>query len=100
MAVVAVVLAYVSLKTFLDSCFFGEFEFSDVGEELKDGVIMMPSVPDNILEGTLVFSRVKKDLPNWFWITKLSGERTISPTNLARMIDIAVKFMKSSSCPR
>jgi len=58
---------------------------------------MIPSVPDNILEGALVFSRMKRDLPNWFWITKLSGERTISPTNLARMMDTAVKFMKSSS---
>jgi len=96
-AAVAVVLAYVSLKTFLDSCFFGEFKFSDVKVELRDGIIMIPSVPDNILEGALVFSRMKRDLPNWFWITKLSGERTISPTNLARMMDTAVKFMKSSS---
>lgn len=96
-AVFAVVLAYVSIKTFLDSSFIGEFEFSDVKPELKHGLTMMPSVPDDILEGALVFSRVRKDRSNWFWITKLSEERAISPTNLARMLDMAVKFMKSAS---
>lgn len=96
-ALFALFLAYVSIKAFLDSSFIGEFEPSEVKLELNGGLTRMPSVPDDVLDGALVFSRTREERPNWFWITKLSGERTISPTNLAKMLDTAVKFMKRAA---
>lgn len=96
-ALFAFVLAYVSIKTFLDSSFIGEFgEMRDVKTKLKPGVVMLNPVPEDILEGALVFSRKKAEAPNWFWITTVSG-RGISPTNLPKMLDIAVKFMKMAN---
>ncbi|NJE61860.1 DUF835 domain-containing protein [Thermococcus sp. 21S7] len=95
-ALLAFLLAYVSIKTFLDSSFIGEFEVMDVKTELKSGLRMMGSVPPEVLEGALVFSRQKRDLPNWFWVTKVSDEG-ISPTNLPKILDITVKFMKKAS---
>ncbi|AIU69284.1 hypothetical protein TEU_02405 [Thermococcus eurythermalis] len=96
-AVLAFVLAYVSIKAFLDSSFIGEFgEMRDVKTKLKPGVVMLNPVPEDILEGALVFSRKKNEAPNWFWITTVSSEG-IAPTNLPKMLDIAVKFMKMAS---
>ncbi len=72
-ALFALFLAYVSIKAFLDSSFIGEFEPSEVKLELNGGLTRMPSVPDDVLDGALVFSRTREERPNWFWITKLSG---------------------------
>ncbi|HDZ35454.1 MAG TPA: DUF835 domain-containing protein [Thermococcus sp.] len=94
-ALFAFALAYVSIKTFLDSSFIGEFEMVEVRTELKPGIVMFSSVPEDILEGALVFSREKKDVSNWFWITTVAGEG-ISPTNLSKMLDIAIRFMEKA----
>jgi hypothetical protein len=95
-ALLAFVLSYVSIKTFLDSSFIGEFEVMDVKTELKPGVVMLGSVSEDIFEGALVFSRQNREFPNWFWITKVS-DGGISPTNLPKILDIAVKFMKRAN---
>jgi hypothetical protein len=96
-AFLAVFIAYVSIRAFLDSSFIGEFELSDVEVGLKPGLFMMSSISEDLFRGALVFSRRRGDAPNWFWVTKISGERSISPTNLPKMLDIAVKFMKNAS---
>ena len=92
-AVGAVLMAYAILRAFMSASFFEDFEFLDSGPDVKEGLLIMPSVPEEVLEGALVFSRSRGDGPNRFWITKVSDERAISPTNLAKMLDMAVKFM-------
>ncbi|WP_297417703.1 DUF835 domain-containing protein [Thermococcus sp.] len=89
----AFLMAYVVLDVFMGASLFEDFEFTDSRLDVKTGLLMMSSVPEGVLDGALVFSRSRGDGPNRFWITKVSGERSVSPTNLARMLDMAVKFM-------
>ncbi len=89
----AFLMACVVLDVFMGASLFEDFEFTDSRLDVKTGLLMMPSVPEGVLDGALVFSRSRGDGSNRFWITKVSGERSVSPTNLARMLDMAVKFM-------
>ncbi|WP_099209416.1 DUF835 domain-containing protein [Thermococcus henrietii] len=98
-AVIAVFMAFESVRTFLRTSFIGDFSIGsikDVGLDERPGLLLVPSVPENVLSSALVFSRVPRDCPNWFWITTVHDERAISPTNLPKILDMAVKFMREA----
>ncbi|NJE54388.1 DUF835 domain-containing protein [Thermococcus sp. 21S9] len=98
-AFIGVVLAFESIRTFLRTSFVGDFSIcsiKDVSLDEKPGLFMVQSLPEDVLSSALVFSRVPRDVPNWFWITTVHDERAISPTNLPKILDMAVKFMKEA----
>ena len=98
-AFLGVVLAFESVRTFLRTSFVGDFSIGsikDVGLDEKPGLFLVPSVPEDVLSSALVFSRSPRNAPNWFWITTVHDERTISPTNLPKILDMAVKFMREA----
>ncbi|WP_297469065.1 DUF835 domain-containing protein [Thermococcus sp.] len=98
-AFLGVVLAFESVRTFLRTSFVGDFSIGsikDVGLDEKPGLFLVSSLPENVLSSALVFSRTPRDSPNWFWITNVRDERAISPTNLPKILDMAVKFMKEA----
>ncbi|WP_456421516.1 DUF835 domain-containing protein [Thermococcus sp.] len=95
----AVILAFESVRTLLGASFLGDFSIGsikDVSIDEKPGLSMVPSVPEEVLSSALVFSRVPKNAPNWFWITNVRGERVVSPRNLPKILDMAVKFMREA----
>jgi len=98
-AVIAVFMAFESVRAFLRTSFVGDFSIGllkDVGLEESPGLFLVPSVRCDVLSSALVFSRVPRSHPNWFWITTVHDERTISPTNLPKILDMAVKFMREA----
>ena len=98
-ALIALVAAFESLRLFLRSSFVGDFSIGsiqDVSLELRPGLVMVPTIPKEVLPSALVFSREPSSDPNWFWVTSVEGERSISPTNLPKILDMAVKFMKEA----
>ncbi|CAB49568.1 DUF835 domain-containing protein [Pyrococcus abyssi] len=68
------------------------------GEELKlkPGVIFAETIPEDILKVALVFSRKPGKGERWFWVTKLksSDVNTIEPTNLPKILSLAVDYLK------
>ncbi|HII60500.1 DUF835 domain-containing protein [Pyrococcus horikoshii] len=64
--------------------------------EIKPGIMFLESVPRDLLKVALVFSRrpPEKNDGKWFWITKLEGKNNIGPTDLHKILDLAVKHIK------
>ncbi|WP_457742532.1 DUF835 domain-containing protein [Thermococcus sp.] len=96
---VALAAAFESIRLFLRSSFVGDFSIGsiqDVSLELKPGLVMVPALPPEVLSSALVFSRKPSSDPNWFWVTSVEGERSVSPTNLPKILDMAVKFMREA----
>ncbi|AEC51018.1 hypothetical protein PNA2_0100 [Pyrococcus sp. NA2] len=64
--------------------------------ELKPGVMFLPTSPKEILDVALVFSKNPGKGKRWFWITKVKEEKsnTIEPTNLPKILDLAIRYMK------
>ncbi|AEH24444.1 DUF835 domain-containing protein [Pyrococcus yayanosii] len=97
--ILSIVLAYLIISATAHTSFLGTFSKKvpeEVSRELKPGVIFMEAVPKEILKNALVFSRRPGEDETWFWMTKVrtEGKKTIEPTNLPKMLDMAVKFMK------
>jgi len=98
-AFVGVSLAFESVRVFMRSSFVGDFSIGSLEDsnlDEKPGLFLVSSLPENVLPSALVFSRTPRDSPNWFWITNIRDERAISPTNLPKILDMAVKFMKEA----
>ncbi len=100
-AISALILAYLNIKTILDITLVNKTPLSvntDLGNisNVKPGIFIVKKVPKIFLDKGLVFSRNNSQRKGWFWITKLNAPNAISPTNLPKMLDIIIKYMKSA----
>ncbi len=96
-SLVALLAAYVSTRHLIGTTFKGSFEVENAPPDFPTGMVVLPTISRDILRHALVFSRRRDNGPNWFWITKATEENAVSPTNLPKILDIALKFMRRAS---
>lgn len=96
-SMVALIAAYLSTRHLLATAFKGSFEVENAPSDFPTGMVVLPTIARDILMHALVFSRQRGSGPNWFWITKATEENAVSPTNLPKILDISLKFMKHAS---
>ncbi|WP_167886414.1 MULTISPECIES: DUF835 domain-containing protein [unclassified Thermococcus] len=98
--ITALALAYLSIKTILDITLVEKVSLatniSNESFDIKPGVFISEKIPEIFIESGLVFSRNNSRREGWFWITKLNAPNAIYPTNLPKMLDIIVKYMKNA----
>ncbi|ALM76079.1 DUF835 domain-containing protein [Thermococcus barophilus] len=95
-ALIAFGIAYISIMEIIDIITLENLLVEApalLSIEMEPGIIILSNVPDEVLENALVFSREKRDRPGWFWITKVNSSNSIYPTDLAKIVDISVRYM-------
>ena len=98
---ILLIISFLTLTMFefdhlLNTAYFGDIEVAGKEVILNEGINITRIFPKELEDAALVFSRDRKNKPNWFWISKLDEKGVIHPTNLPKMLDIAIKYMKKA----